>query len=79
MSDLSDLLSKRQMPQEPETFPIVRSFIEQHLQITPGLQLRDGAIMISVPSSAAAGALRFQLPALRRQLPPNTELVIVRS
>lgn len=79
MSDLSDILSKKQLPHEPEEFPIIRHFVEQELQITPTLQLRDGAIIISMPSSAAAGALRFHIPALRRQLPADTELVIVRN
>lgn len=77
MSDLGDILATRQFPPEPEEFTLIRQFVEERCQVTPKLQLRDQTIVITVPGSAAAGTLRFQLPELQEKLPDDCRVMIV--
>jgi len=76
MSDLADIIAKRQLPQEPPEFSVIRAFVKQRFDITPRLQLREASIIISVPGSAVAGSLRFQLPELQALLDTDHLLVI---
>lgn len=76
MSDLSDILSKKHLPEEPAEFQIIRTYVQDRFDITPGLQLRDNSIIISVHGSAAAGSLRFQLHELQSLLDTDRQLVI---
>lgn len=76
MSDLGDILARKKLPQEPPEFPIIRNFVHENFDATPRLSLRDNSIIISVPGSALAGALRFQLPQLRTILETDRQLVI---
>lgn len=77
MSDLADLLSQKNLPQEPKAFRIVRQFVTDNFNVQPRLQLRDGNIIIGMPGSAAAGALRFRLHELQDLVGHDTKLVIV--
>jgi len=77
MSDIGDILARKHLPQEPSEFRVIRSFVEKNFGVTPRLQLRDKAIIISVPGSAVAGSLRFHLPELQSQLDSEYSLVIV--
>ncbi len=76
MSDLADILARKKIPEEPSEFPIIRRFVQEHYDVTPHLQLREGNIVISVPGSAAAGSLRFQLHDLQKLLDSDKQLVI---
>jgi len=76
MSDLSDILAQKQLPEEPSEFPIIRQFVKDRYDVTPGLQLREGSIVITVPGSAAAGSLRFQLHELQSLLDSDKQLII---
>lgn len=76
MSDLADILAKKQLPEEPAEFPIIRDFVRQRFDVTPRLQLRDNSIVISVPGSAVAGSLRFALHELQTLLDSDRNLVI---
>ncbi len=76
MSDLGDILAQKHLPQEPAEFKIIRTFIQERFDVTPGLQLRDNSIIISVPGSAAAGSLRFQLHELQDLLDTDRQLVV---
>lgn len=77
MSDLGDILAKKKFPQEPPEFPVIRRFVKDNFDVTPRLSLRDKSIIISVPGSAVAGALRFQLHELQNLLQTDRQLVIV--
>jgi len=79
MSDIGDILARKHLPQEPPEFPIIRSFIKDRFDVSPRLQLRDNSIIISVPGSAVAGSLRFQLPELQELLETDHQLVITSS
>lgn len=79
MSDLSDIIAKRKLPQEPPEFQVIRNFVQTRFNVVPRLQLRDDIIIISVPGSAVAGSLRFQLPELRNLLETERQLVIASS
>lgn len=76
MSDLADILAKKQLPQEPPEFQIIRAFVKERLDVVPGLQLRDNSIIISMPGSAASGSLRFELHELQDLLHSDKQLVI---
>ena len=76
MSDLGDILAAKSLPREPEEFQIIRQFVQERCDINPKLQLRDKTIIITVPGSAVAGTLRFQLHELQDQLPEGCQLVI---
>ena len=79
MSDLGDILSKKNLPSEPREFQIIRSFIVERFDVMPRLQLRENSIIISVQGSAVAGSLRFQLPELQSLLETEYQLVIASS
>ncbi len=79
MSDLSDILAHKNLPQEPPEFKIIRQFVQQYFDATPHLRLRGNAIVITVSSSALAGSLRYKLPELKSQLDSDYSLVIVSS
>jgi len=76
MSNLGDILAQKQLPQEPPEFKIIRAFVQKHFEVTPRLSLRDNSIIISVPGSAVAGSLRFQLQELKSLLETDHQLVI---
>lgn len=76
MNDLGDILAKKQLPQEPSEFPIIRNFVQERFEVTPRLQMRDDSIVISVPGSAVAGSLRFALHELQGLLEGDHHLVI---
>ncbi len=76
MSDLGDILSKKRLPEEPPEFQTIRAFVQERFDVLPRLQLRDNSIIISVPGSAVAGSLRFQLPELQSLLESDHQLVI---
>lgn len=79
MSDLGDILAKKQIPKEPPEFQVIRKFVYDRFDVTPTLQLRDRSIIITVPGSALAGSLRFSLHELKAQLDTEHQLVIASS
>jgi hypothetical protein len=76
MSDLGDILAKKSLPHEPAEFPAIRRFVQDNFDVSPRLQLRENSIIISVPGSAVAGSLRFQLHDLQDQIDTERQLVI---
>lgn len=79
MSDLGDILAQKKLPHEPIDFSAIRDYVVREFNITPGLQLRGETIVITMPNAAAAGALRFQLPALKSELAVTAELIIAHA
>lgn len=76
MSDLGDILAKKQIPKEPPEFQVIRKFVYDKFEVNPTLQMRDKSIIITVPGSALAGSLRFSLHELKDQLDTECQLVI---
>ena len=63
-TSISDILGKRQFD-EPQEIAIIKQFIAGHFGQTPRVKLTENAIIITVSSSALAGALRPRLHELQ--------------
>ena len=72
---LGDLLAKRK-PSEPTEFAIIRTFVQQRYNIVPSLALQGNTIIISMPNSASAGSLRFDLHTLSTMCKTTKRLMI---
>jgi len=57
MDSLFDILSKREIDEPPE-IRIIKEYIREHFKETAGVMVRERDIVITVRSSALAGALR---------------------
>jgi hypothetical protein len=58
MDNLADLLAKRK-PEEPPEIQAIKQYIKQHFDEQVQVMVRERDIVISVRSSALAGALRM--------------------
>lgn len=67
MDSLFDILSKRQFDEPPE-IRIIKNYVRDHFKAPAGVQVRDQDIVITVRSSALAGALRARTYDLTKQL-----------
>lgn len=78
MSDsLGDILKKRGgSAKEPIDFLIIRKYVQDKYSLTPKLSVAKGGIAISVPNSAVAGNLRYDLYDLGKQLSGGKRLFI---
>lgn len=75
MESIADLLAKRQAPEPPE-IQIIKRFMHDSYQATASVQVQQHQIIISVPGSALAGALRPRLLELQRLCATDKRLVI---
>lgn len=73
---LHDVLGTRGFSEPPE-IQLIKNFVQQEVGLTPNVSVNKTAFIVSVPSAAAAGTLRFKLFQLQRQL-GNTKKVILR-
>ena len=69
MDSIADLLAKRQ-PQEPPEIRVIKDYIREQFQTTAGILVRERDIVITVRSSALAGALRMHAHHISRALQP---------
>lgn len=67
MDSIADLLAKRQ-PQEPPEIRAIKNYIKESFNETVGVTLREKDIVITVRSSALAGALRMHVPRINNLL-----------
>ena len=58
---IGDLLSKRKPNNEPPEFSIIRKYIQDRFELTPRLSITKNYINITVPNSAVASNIRFEL------------------
>jgi hypothetical protein len=72
---LQDILSKRNYGEPPE-LERVRSFVEDVIGTKPSLSMRTNTIFVTVPSAAAAGALRVHTFKIERELQNKYRIVI---
>lgn len=75
-NNIGDIIAKKNIPHEPIEFPLIRQFVQDRIHETPKLQMREKSIVISVPSSAAAGSLRLQIHELIDELNTDKQLII---
>lgn len=59
MDNLADLLAKRRKDEPPE-IRAIKDYVQQHFQQSVNVMVRDRDIVITVRSSALAGALRMR-------------------
>ncbi len=75
-NSLKDILSGKANNNEPPEFDIIRRFVTQLCSVTPKLSLSSKNIIIAMPSSAAAGALRLSLHDLQQKCGSKYKLII---
>jgi hypothetical protein len=75
-NSLKDILSGRAKSNEPPEFPIIRSYVIKHFQITPKISISNKYIIIAVPNSAVAGSLRLSLHELKESCKTDKRLMI---
>jgi hypothetical protein len=59
MDNLADLLARRQ-PQEPPEIRAIKDYVQRHFRETVNVMVRERDVVITVRSSALAGALRMR-------------------
>jgi hypothetical protein len=59
MDSIFDLLAKR-MNEEPAEIRVIKDYVSEHFKETVGVLVRERDIVITVRSSALAGALRMR-------------------
>lgn len=67
MDNLADLLAKHK-PEEPPEIRKIKDYVLLHFKEEVGVLLRDRDIVVTVRSSALAGALRMKAHELSEQL-----------
>jgi len=70
MDSLFDLLSNR-IPDEPAEIRVIKDFVRRHFNENVNVASRDKDIIITVRSSALAGALRARTAAINKALTAN--------
>ncbi len=73
---LKDILSGRAKSNEPSEFGIIKRFMMKEYKMTPKLSLSGRNIIINVPNSALAGALKLSLHELQEKCQTDKKLVI---
>lgn len=74
-NSLKDILLKRDY-EEPAESQKIKQYVERHFQTTPTVHIQPSQIIIGVPSSALAGALRMHLRAIAEECLTTKRLVI---
>jgi hypothetical protein len=72
---IADLLSKRDFEEPPEV-RIIKDFIRKRFDDDVSVSIQQHQIIIGVPSSALAGALRMHLHELKRLCTTDKRLLI---
>lgn len=73
---LKDILGGKAKKNEPLEFDTIKRFVVKECNITPKLTIRSNNIIISIPGSSAAGALRLKLHELQENCGPKYKLII---
>jgi len=67
MDSLFDILSRRQTDEPPE-IRIIKEYVREHFRENVGVLVRERDIVVTVRSSALAGALRARSYAILKEL-----------
>jgi len=70
MDSIADLLAARK-PSEPPEIRAIKDYVQQHFKETVQVMLRERDIVITVRSSALAGALRMHSVGLGKAIGDN--------
>lgn len=77
MDNLADLLAKRKKDEPPE-IRVIKDFAQLHFKESVGVLVRDRDIVITVRSSAMAGALRMKAYEIGKLLEDSERRLIFR-
>lgn len=77
MDSLADLLAKRK-PNEPPEIRAIKDYIQQHFKESVNVMIRERDIVITVRSSALAGALRMHSVGLSQAIGDSQKQFIYR-
>lgn len=72
---LGDILSKRSRAEPPE-IRAVKNFVRELFQSDCKVSLKPGQLIVTVPNSALAGALRMHIVELRGVVGANLRVII---
>lgn len=60
MENIGDLLSKRNIPQEPDEIRLVKDYVKSEFNTDVQVAVKDDTIVITVASSSLANMLRLR-------------------
>lgn len=60
MENIGDLLSKRNIPQEPDEIRLVKDYVKSEFNTDVQVAVKDGTIVITVASASLANMLRLR-------------------
>jgi len=72
---LFDILSHKDFSEPPE-MAAIKAYIQEHFKVDAEVYLRDFDIIITVPSAALAGVLRFHARKLQTAAQTKKRLII---
>ena len=72
---LGDILGSRGLSEPPE-IKLIKDFVISEVGLTPEVRVTPSSFIVSVPSAAAAGTLRFKLFQLQRQLGNQRKIIL---
>lgn len=75
-NSLKDILSGHAKSNEPPEFGVIKRYMRKQFKMTPNLSISNKNIIIGVPNSAIAGALKFSLHELQESCQTDKKLVI---
>lgn len=73
---LKNILSDRAKSNEPPEFTIIKRYVSKEFKVTPQLSVSSKNIIIGIPNSAVAGALKLSLHELQAKCKTDKKLVI---
>ncbi len=74
-NSLADILGNKNFD-EPAEVRLIKDYVQRHFQREVGVLVKQDQIVIGVPSSALAGALRMHLHTLKQECQTDKRLVI---
>lgn len=77
MDNIADLLANR-IPNEPPEIRAIKDYVQQHFNQPANVMVREHDVVITVRSSALAGALRMRTPDLIQLLGSNSKQLVFR-
>lgn len=72
---ITDILNSRGFT-EPSEIQKIKDFVYAEVEIVPSVSVTKTSFIVSVPSAAAAGNLRFRIFQLQRQLGDERKIIL---
>lgn len=74
-AQLGDILQDRNYSEPPE-IQLIKEFVKNEVGIVPTVKVTPDTLIVTLPSAAAAGTLRFKLFQLQRQLGHTRKIIL---